>query len=123
MAGCFLDVSKRDAGVERGGDEGVAEGVWPYWLVDAGLAGQPAYDPPGGVAVESFAIVSPKDRPLDPFSDGEIDGAGGSGSEWDGDDLAALAQHRERAVASFEAEGFDVGAERFGDTQAVDRQQ
>jgi hypothetical protein len=30
---CFLDVSERDAGVERGGDERVAEGVWPDWLV------------------------------------------------------------------------------------------
>jgi hypothetical protein len=64
------------------------------------------------VAVESFAMMSQEDRPLDPFSDGEIDGAGGSGSERDGDDLGALGQHRERAVAPFEAEGFDVGAER-----------
>jgi hypothetical protein len=58
VAGCFLDVAERDAGVEGGGDEGVAEGVRPDWLVDAGLAGEAAYDPPGGVAVESFAVVS-----------------------------------------------------------------
>ena len=68
-------------------------------------------------------FVSEEDRPLDPFADGQIDRPGGSGSERDSDDLAALAQHRERAVPPFEAERFDVGAERFGDTQAVDRQQ
>ena len=32
-------------------------------------------------------------------------------------------QHRERAVPPFEAERFDVGTERFGDSEAVDRQQ
>ena len=68
-------------------------------------------------------LLSEEDRPLDPFADGEIDGPGGSRGERDGDDLAALAQHRERAVAPFEAERLDVGAERFGDPQPVDRQQ
>jgi hypothetical protein len=35
----------------------------------------------------------------------------------------ALAEHRECAVAAFESERFDVGAERFGHAQAVDREQ
>ena len=40
-----------------------------------------------------------------------------------GDQLAALTEHGQGAVAMFETEIVDVGAERFGDAQPVDRQQ
>jgi hypothetical protein len=72
------------------------------------------------VAVEPFAVVSQEDRALDPFAYGEINRPGSSRSERDSDDLAALAQDRERAMAPFEAERFDVSTEGFGHTQAVD---
>jgi hypothetical protein len=49
MGGGFLDVPKRDAGVERGGDERVPEGVWSDRLVDCGAAGDPANDAPSAV--------------------------------------------------------------------------
>ena len=53
----------------------------------------------------------------------EVDRPGGARGERDGDDLAALAQHGQGAVPAFETELVDVGAERFGDPQPVDRQQ
>jgi hypothetical protein len=61
-----------------------------------------------GLPVETFAVVAEEDRPLDPFADGQVDSSGGARRERDGDDLAALAQHDEGAVAAFDAEGFDV---------------
>ena len=82
-----------------------------------------ADDPSGGVAVEACAVVAEEDRSLAAFADREVDGAGGSGCERDGDDLAALAQDREGAVPAFEAERFDVRADRFGDAQPVEREQ
>jgi hypothetical protein len=75
------------------------------------------------VAVEAFAVRSEEDRPLDPFADGRVDRPIGSRRARDGDDLAALARHRERPVAALDAEGLDVGTERFRDAQAVSREQ
>jgi hypothetical protein len=75
------------------------------------------------VAVAALAVCADEDRPFAVFPDGEVDGAGGAGREGDGDDLGALAQDGEGAVAAFEAEGFDVGAGGFGDPQAVEGQQ
>ncbi|MCA1693586.1 MAG: hypothetical protein LC749_02025, partial [Actinobacteria bacterium] len=60
---------------------------------------------------------------FDTFADRQVDGASGARRERDDHDLAALANHRERAVAPFDAERFDVGAERFVDPQPVDGQQ
>ncbi|HEV8625790.1 MAG TPA: hypothetical protein VG034_15130 [Acidimicrobiia bacterium] len=42
------------------------------------------------------------------------------GAKREGDALAALAGHGEGAVAAFETERFDVGAERLGDPQPVE---
>ena len=108
---------------EGGGDEGVAERVRSDRLVDAGLAGEATHDPPGGVSVEAFAVPSEEDRSLDAFTDRQVDRAGCARCRWDGHDLAALAQHGEGAMPALEAERFDVGAECFGDSQPVDRQQ
>ena len=66
--------------------------------------------------------VPVKIGPFAAFTDGEVDGAGGAGRERDDHDLAAFAQDRQRAVAAFEAEGFDVGTGRFGDPETVERQ-
>ena len=48
----FLDVAQQDADVEGDGDERVAQGVRADLLGQAGVAGDPADDPPGGVPVE-----------------------------------------------------------------------
>jgi hypothetical protein len=109
VAGRFLHVAQRDAGVERGGDERVAQRVRPDRLVDARLAGQATHDPPGSVPVEAFALRAEEDRSLDTLADGQIDSAGGTRRERDGDDLAALAQNREGAMPALDAERFDVG--------------
>src|SRR5947209_1022116 len=101
----------------------MAQGVGPNSFGDPGFAGDAAHDASGGVTVEAFAVVADKDGSVVAFPDGEIDGPGGAGCKGDGDDLAALAPDRERAVAAFEAEGFDVGAGRLGDPQPVEREQ
>ncbi len=118
----LLHIAQRDAGVESGGDERMTQGVRADRLVDPGLAGDAPHDPPRGVAVEALAVRPDEDRPLGPLTNGQVDRAGRAWRERDGDDLAALAEHREGAMAAFDAERFDVGAERFGDTQAVDGQ-
>lgn len=56
MGGGFLDVAERDACVEDGGDECVAQGVWADGLVDAGAAGDAAHDAAGAVAVHALPV-------------------------------------------------------------------
>lgn len=64
-----------------------------------------------------------KDRPRQPFADVEVECSGGTGSEWDGGGLPAVAVHEQPAVSSFVVEVVDVDAERFGDRQAVQCEQ
>ena len=64
-----------------------------------------------------------EDRSLEPFADGQIDGAGDAWRQRHRDELAALAQHGQGAVPAFLAESFDVGADRFRHPQPVQRQQ
>ena len=123
MRGGFLDVPQRDAGVEGGGDERVPQRVRPDLLGDPGAAGDPADDPPGAVPVQPLPVGGQEDRPVAAFADGQVDRPGGARRERDGDDLAALAGDHQGAVAAFEAEGLDVGADGFGDPQPVERQQ
>src|SRR5439155_159575 len=123
VAGRFLDVAKWDPGVERGGDEGVPQGVGTNSFGDPGSAGDTAHDPAGGVAFQAAAVGTAKDRSFASLPDCEVDGAGGPRCERDGHDLAALTDNREGAVAAFEAETFDVGPDRFRDAQAVEREQ
>jgi hypothetical protein len=57
------------------------------------------------------------------FSDSEVHGARGTGSEGDDAGLASFAVHPQRVVASFESEVVDIGAVGFRDSQAVEGQQ
>jgi hypothetical protein len=116
----LLHVSERDAGVEGGGDERVAERVRPDRLVDPGLAGEASDDPPSRVAVQRLAVPSEEDRAFYPLGDGQVDRSRRARRERDSDDLAALAHDSERAMAALHAERLDVGAQSFGDPQAVD---
>ena len=66
------------------------------------------------MAIESLPVGVDEDRPVEPFADGQIDRSGDTWGERHRDQLAALAQHGQGAVAAFLAEGFDVGADRLG---------
>jgi hypothetical protein len=123
VAGGFLHVAKWNTGIEGGGDERVPQGVRADPLVDAGAAGDASHDPRRGMSVDPFTVRSGEDGSFAAFTDREVDGACGPRCERDRHDLAALAQNREGAVAALEPTRFDVGADRFGDPQSVQRQQ
>ena len=120
MAGGFLDVTKRHAGIEGSGDECLAERVRSYRLRDACSSGDASNDPAGPVAVKSSALGTDEDRTVGALANGEIDGPGGPRCERDDDRLAALAQDGEGAVSALEAESLDVCADRLGDSQPVE---
>jgi|SRR5829696_1861909 len=109
-------VAQRHAGVEGGGDEGVPEGVWTDALGDGGSAGDASHDPPGCVTVEASTVGLGEDGTVESLSDGQIDSAGDAWCERHRRGLAALADHGEGAMAALQAEGVDVGADRFGDS-------
>ena len=85
--------------------------------------GHTADDPAGPVTVETPPSPVEEDGPVGPFADGQVDRPGGARRERDGDGLASLAHDGERPMPSLDAEGLDVGADRFGDPQPVERQQ
>ena len=64
VAGCFLDVSEWDAGVEGGSDERVAQRVRTDALVDPGSSGDTSNDSGGAVSVEPAAGAVAEDRPF-----------------------------------------------------------
>jgi hypothetical protein len=97
--------------------------VWSDPLADLGPTGDASHDPPRRVAVESLTVGIDEDRSLETFADGEVDGPGDAWRERHGDELAALAQHRQGAMTAFLTEGFDVGADRLRNPQPVQRQQ
>jgi hypothetical protein len=78
MGGCFLHVAQRHAGIKGSGNEGVPERVWTDGLGDAGLAGDPADDPPCAVPVQPDAARGQEDRSLAALSDGQVDRPGGA---------------------------------------------
>jgi hypothetical protein len=119
----FLDIAQRDTGVQRGGDESVAQRVRPDGLGDPGPAGYPLDDPPSSMPVQPTPIRGQEDGPFTAFTDGQVDRAGGARRERDGDDLAARAGDHQGAVASFDAQGLDAGAGGLGDPQPVQREQ
>jgi hypothetical protein len=69
----------------------------------------------GGACVESAAIGTNEDRAVGSFADGEVQGAGGAGNQWDTGGLVALADDLEGAVATFEAEVLDVRTASLSD--------
>ena len=108
---------------EYGRDEGVAQGVGADRLGDACSPGDASDDPAGTKTVEALPASGGEDRSADPFADGEVDRPGGARGHGYGDGLATLADDGERPMAPFDAESFDVGADRFGDPEAVEGQQ
>jgi hypothetical protein len=86
--GCrFLDVTQRAAGVERGGDQGVPQGVRADRFGDAGSSGDTPHDPAGAVAIEALSVGSAEDRSVETFADRQVEATGGARRERDGNDL------------------------------------
>jgi hypothetical protein len=65
--------------------------------------------------------IGPSSR--SPIADRQVNGTANPWCQRQGGDLAALAHHGEGAVATLQTERFDVGADRLGDPQPVQRQQ
>ena len=105
VAGGDLDVAQVHAGVEHGGDEGVAEHV-RVWPGDRhpGSFGQMLQAAGGGMAVHPGTSGVEQDRPACPGADGPVDGAPDRWGQRDQDDLAAFAAHTQYPVAVFFAE-------------------
>ena len=74
----------------------------------------------GGVTVHSLSVGSEENRPGRALVDVEIERPACSWGEGDGDVFAALAHDCQCAVAAVHAHRFDVGAERFADSESVE---
>jgi hypothetical protein len=111
----LLDVAQGHPRIEGSGNECVTQGMRADRLGEPGPVGDTADDPAGPVTVEALAVPGEENGPAGPFADGQVDGAGGARHERDGDRLASLAHDGERPMSSVDAEGLDVGADRFGD--------
>jgi hypothetical protein len=79
-------------------------------LADPGAAGGLADDPPGAVPVQSPAVCCQENWPVRTVADGQVDRPGGPRRQWDGHDLAALADNRESPVPALQAQVLDVGS-------------
>ena len=123
MRGGLLHIAQRDPGIQRGGDERVAERVRCDGLGDPGAAGDAADDPSGAVPVQPPAVRGQEHRPFGALADGQVDRSGGPRCERDGDDLAALAGDGQGPVPAFQAQVLDVRAGRLRDPQPVQGQQ
>jgi hypothetical protein len=85
----------------------------------------PAHEPPASASQPSATgspVTIEQDWSVLAFTDGEVDGAGGSGRHGDEDGLATFAKDGEGAVSAFETETLDVRADCFGDSQSVERE-
>jgi hypothetical protein len=86
-------------------------------------AGQPLHGAVGGGAIHPLTVGVDEDRSVRSFSDVEVERPSGTRGERDRHPFAALAQHPQRPVSALDVQIRDVGAERFGDPQPVQRQQ
>ena len=118
-----MDVAEWDAGVEGGGDERVSKAVRRDALVDPGALHESLDHPVRAVAVHPSTFDAEKDRPHRAFADVQIQCPPGAGCDRDGDVLAALSHDRQRAMSTLDRQVADVGVQRFGDPQPVQREQ
>src|SRR5262245_59025743 len=109
----FLNIAKRDAGVERGSDECMAKGVWSDSFGDAGAAGDAAHDPRCSVTVVARTTRAEEESAFAAFAHREIDRSCGAGCERDRHDRALLIGHSGRVV--------DLPETRFATTRGGDR--
>jgi hypothetical protein len=90
MGGGFLHIAQRHPGIKRRGDERMAQRVGADLLADPGAPCDPADDPSRAMAVQPPSVRRREDGTAGALAGGQVDRAGGSGRERDGDDLAAL---------------------------------
>ena len=95
----------------------------PTRLVIAACRGDATHNASGGMTVESLPGAVYEDRALDSLTDREVEYPGDPRRQRHRNDLAALAVHCQGPVTAFQAQRVDVGAEGFGDSQPVQRQQ
>ena len=119
----LLDVAKWHAGIERGGDERVAEGVRTDCFADPRSPSDPPDDPARSMAIEAATVATEEDRPARSLANREIDGPGSARRHRDRHGLSSLSQDGERPVPTLKSERLDVCADRFGDPQAIQREQ
>ena len=116
VAGGDLNVTKVDAGVEHGGDEGVAQHVWVHaGHVEASPFGKALEASGGDVSGHAGAVSAEQDRTGEPVSPGAVEGAADCGWEWGEHNPVAFAVNAENSVAVHFAEAFDVAAGGFED--------
>ena len=113
MGGGLLHVSQRHSDIKGSRDECVPEGKGSNWLCDSCSPGDTPDDPDGPVTVETLAVSADEDGAAVAFADGQVSGSGGTRCHWDGHGLASLAHDGEGAMAALEAQGLDVGPDRF----------
>jgi hypothetical protein len=71
-------------------------------LADPGTARHAADDPGGAMPVQSLPVRGDEQGPLGALADRQVDRAGGTRRERDGEDIAALAGDDQGPVASFQ---------------------
>ena len=119
VAGGDLDVAEVDAGIEHGGDGGVAEHVrmdrrHPH----TGGLSEDAKPTGGGVPVHASATGVEQEWPGVTSADRLVESAADSRWKWNEDRLAAFAEDAQNAVAMFFAEIGDGETGGFEDAQA-----
>ena len=91
MRDSLLHMAQRYPGVQRRGDECVAQRVRGDKLGDPGAASRLADDPTGGVPVQPSPVRGQEHRPFSALADGQVDRPCRARRERDSDDLAAFA--------------------------------
>jgi hypothetical protein len=100
MPGRDLDVTEVDAGVQHGGDEGVAQQMWVQVRHPHPCGGgQGVQAAGGGMPVHPSAVGVEQDRAGQAVTDGGVDGPSDCGWERDEDGLVALAVDLQDPVA------------------------
>ena len=118
VSGGDLDVAQVDAGVEHGGDVGVAQHVGVHaWESYAGGVGEVAQASGGGVSVQAAPGGVEQQRPFGTGGDSSVDGAGDGWWQGHQDDLVSLSDDAQDAVAVLFAEVGDVQGACFEDAQ------
>jgi hypothetical protein len=112
LAGCDLDVSERDTGVECGHDERCSQHVGMDVAEPASLADR-THPTMRCSPVETLPVTPAKNGPFMAFAHGQVDRSRSPRYERDGCGLVAFAEDLQCAVSSLEPEILDVGCAGF----------
>ena len=73
MGGGLLHIAQRHPGIERRGDERMAQRVGADFLADRGAARNPADDPSRAMAVQPPSVRRQEDRPAAAFAGSQVE--------------------------------------------------